>query len=118
MRGTDSDSQDLLEKAVQHNEERAAESLMAIRTIRENWESYEQLMTEHSLRIDDVSAEADSENFFAQRRLSARRELRSFVGQLVREQVELLDEAEREVKSCSEEELGRVRLEKAKASWD
>lgn len=107
-----------LDREARVHEERAAENLAVIRRAREQWDSYGQEMTRHARRIEEASVGDDATNYFVQRRVAARRELESYVGHLVREQVELLDETEREISSRSEEEAESLGREKAGVSWD
>lgn len=118
MSGTDAVKRGALELAIREHEERTAENLASIRVVREQCESYGQAMSLHARRIEEASAGESPKNYFVQRRLGARRELESLVGQLVREQTEMLDEIEREISSRSEEELDRLRREKASVPWD
>ena len=104
-------------QTVRDVEEQAIERLAVIRSIREQWDSYGQLMRQHNRRLEEVTAGYDAKNYFVQRKIAARRELGLFVDQLVREQTEVLDEAERETKAKSEAEQDRLQREKASASW-
>lgn len=106
-----------LDRQARVHEEQATEHLAMVRDAQAQWESYGQVMREHARRIEEASVGDDPKNYFVQRRLAARRELDGFVGQVVRQQVEMLDEAEREVNAESAEVLDRVAREKAGVSW-
>lgn len=96
--------------AVWECEERTAEELESIRVIRDRWESYGREMRELDHGLDAAGVGEDPGNFFTQRRCEARRELGACVGVLVRDQAELLDGVDREVRSRGEEERDRLSL--------
>lgn len=100
------------------NEELTAERLDLIRVAREQCETYSREMVRHSRRLEEADVSGDTKNYLQQRRLLARRELALLVDQLVREQTEMLDEAERDLRAQAHEEENRLRREKASASWD
>lgn len=118
MSGTAAPHGGALERTIREMEERTAENLASVRAIRDQCESYGQAMSLHARRIEEAGVGESPKNYFVQRRLGARRELESLIGQLVREQAEMLDEVEREISSRSEEERDLVHREKASASWD
>lgn len=109
---------DLLNWKLREQEEQASEHLCVIRAAKEQWDSYGQLMSLHARRVEEASTHENAENYFAQRRLAARRELDTYVGRLVREQEELLEEAEREITSRVETEPGPASSEEGGAPWD
>ena len=117
MSGAEAAQRRALEQAIREHEERTTENLSSIRAVREQCESYGRAMTLHTRELEASSAGEDPTNFFVQRRLGARRELELFVGQLVREQAEMLDGVEREFRSHSEDEQEQLRREKARVSW-
>lgn len=117
MSGADSGQRQTLEQTIREHEERTAEKLASVRAVRERCESYGQAMVLHARKIEEASEGEDPTNFFVQRRLAARRELGQFVGQLVRQQAEMLEEVEREISSHSEDEQERLRRGKASVSW-
>lgn len=117
MSGADSAQRQAFEQAIREHEARTAEDLASIRSVRERCESYGQAMSLHARRVEEASAGEDPENFFVQRRRGARRELEVFVGQLVREQAEMLEEVERELRSRSDDEQEQLRREKARVLW-
>lgn len=117
MSGSGAAQGDALEQVIREHEARVAEDLASIQVVREQCESYGHEMSFHARRVEEASAGEDLSNYFVQRRLGARHELGLFVDQWVREQVEMLGEVEREVRSRAEEELDRLRREKASVSW-
>ncbi|MEN2736826.1 hypothetical protein ABCS02_03455 [Microbacterium sp. X-17] len=106
-----------LDRQIRDQESRTAEDLVTIRVLGEQWESYAQVMRVNSERFEDAGVRLDAKNYFVQKGLAASRELDSYVSRLARDHAELLDEAEREVRSTSEAELERLRREKADVSW-
>ena len=107
-----------LDQHIRDRESQTAENVAAIRLAKEQWESYGQVMILHARRIEAAGAGEDAKNYFTQRRSAARREVDSYVTRMVNEEIELLDDAERELCARSEEELARLVRERAGASWD
>lgn len=118
MNGAGLSRRDAFDQRITAHEDLTAEHLDVIRDAREQCESYGQEMSRHAHRIEEACEHDDPKNYLVQRRLGARRELGTFVGRLVREHTEMLDEAERELSVRAEEEQDRLRREKASASWD
>ncbi len=117
MSGAEAAQRHALEQAIREHEERTTENLSSIRAVREQCESYGRAMALHTRALEEASTGEDPANFFVQRRLGARRELELFVGQLVRQQAEMLEDVEREIRWHSEDEQERLRREKASVSW-
>lgn len=117
MNGGDALRWDERERALREHEERTAEDLDVLRVIRDRWESYLHEMSELDRRIDADGAVDDPGNYFVQRRGVARCEMGAYVGGLVREQGEVLDGAEREVRAGAEVERDRLCREGGGALW-
>ena len=117
MSGGDVLRHDRVGWAVRESEERTAEGLAMIRGIRGEWELYERVMREHARRLESAGEGEDPKNYFVLRRGDARREREGCVERLVREQVDVLDAAEREMSSCGEDEQDRLRRE-GTSLWD
>ena len=108
----------LLERRIREVETQAADDLATLRRIREQWDEYHRVMRENTRRFEEAGSSMAGENRFVQRGLASRREVDAFVGRLVREQDELLDDTAREIRSDSDAESERLRRERTGASRD
>lgn len=107
-----------LDQKISARETRTEEDLATVRLLEEQWDQYRQVMRENTARYEEAGVAMGAKNYFVQKGLAARRELDSYVGQLVREQEEFLAETASSIRSTSETELERLRKEKAGASWE
>src|SRR5205085_169534 len=101
-----------LDREISAHESQVEENLATVRTLEQQWDDYRQVMRDNTARFEEASAAMDAKNYFEQKALTARKELDSYVGQIAREQEELLAETAREIRSVSEAELERLRHEK------
>jgi hypothetical protein len=103
---------------IRARENQAEEDLAAVRLLEVQWDDYRQVMHENTGLFEEASHAMGPSNYSVQKGLASRAELDRYVRQLADEQEEFLSETARDVRSRTEEELERLRQEKASASWD
>ena len=106
-----------LEQKIRAHEDETAEQLATIRVLEEQWDDYRRVMRENTDLFEQAGIAMGADNYFVKKGLVARREVDGYVGQLANEQAELFAETASSIRSSSEEELERMRREKAGMSW-
>jgi len=115
VNGLGQDAQAALDKRIRAEEERATEHLAALNVFEREWAEYRQAMRENSTRFEEAGRAIGDKEYFVQKGLAARQDMDSFVSRLIDEQVELLEQAARDLRADSEAELGRLQREKSDA---
>ncbi|KQR54924.1 hypothetical protein ASF88_03770 [Leifsonia sp. Leaf336] len=115
MKAVDHDVPPTADQKIRTEEEHTAERLAALDVFERELTEHRQVMRDNSARFEEVGRAIGDKEYFVQKCLAARKEVDSFVGRLVDEQVELLEQMARDVRSDSEAELCRLQREKGKA---
>jgi len=106
-----------LGRRIQEHEDQTSESLGLIRLLEEQWDEYGRVMRDQTARYEEAAHVLGSTSYPVDRGLASRREVESYVAQLVRQQAEFCDETAWRCRTESEAELDRLQREREVASW-
>lgn len=115
MSGVDQEASARLDQRIRACEGEGAERLALLDVFEQEWGEYRRVMRTSSAQFEEACLEMGEKDYFVQKSLDSRREVDAYVRMLVDEQVELLEETARDVRTSTEVELERLRHEKAGA---
>lgn len=113
MSGAGQETHIRLGQRIRACEDEVADQLAALDRFEDEWAEYHQVMRANLADFEEAGMGIGEKEYFVQKGLDSRREVDSFVRTVVDEQVELLDQAARDVRVSAEAELERLQREKA-----
>lgn len=114
MSGVSQEAHASLDQRIRAYEDQATGQLAALDVFEREWAEYRQVMRTNSADFEEAGLAIGEKEYFVQKSLDSRREVDSYVRMVVDEQVELLEQAARELRTTAEDELEG--LQRAKAS--